>query len=79
MIGADASAAIVRSCRCVPRNATEITGLQRNRRPNLAPHDVADRLESATPDRDTAVRLPRPGRPSRDYQPTLRASLVKSP
>ncbi len=34
MIGADASAAIVRSCRCVPRNATEITGLQRNRRPN---------------------------------------------
>ena len=24
MIGADASAAIVRSCRCVPRHATEI-------------------------------------------------------
>jgi hypothetical protein len=79
MIGADASAAIVRSCRCVPRNATEITGLQRNRRPNLAPDDVADRLESATPDRDTAVGLSRPGTPSRDYQPTLPASLVKSP
>ena len=79
MNGPDASAAIVRSCRCVPRNATGDPCHQRTRPPNLAPDDVADRLESATPDRDTAVGLFRPGTPSRDYQPTLPASLVKSP
>jgi hypothetical protein len=35
MIGADASAAIVRSCRCVPRHATEIPCHQRSRLPRL--------------------------------------------
>ena len=37
---------------------------------NLAPDDAADRLETATPDRNTAVVPRRPRRPSRDYQPS---------
>ena len=78
MNGAAASAAIVRSCRCVSRNATEITGLQPSRRPTLLQMTLPIVL-NATPDRDTAVGLSRPGTPSRDYQPTLPASLVKSP
>jgi hypothetical protein len=79
MIGADASApssGLAAACLGTPRrspvsNATD--------GPDFAPDGVADRLETDIPHRDTAVGLSRPGTPSRDYQPTLRASLVKSP
>jgi Protein of unknown function (DUF1186) len=47
--------------------------------PSFAPDDAANRLESSTRDRDTAIAPASAPQLSRDYQPRQPASLVTSP
>jgi hypothetical protein len=70
------SSALAAVCLGTPRRSLVSNGTGGS---DFAPDDAVDRLETATPDRDTAVVPRRSGRPRRDYQPSLRASLVKSP
>ena len=70
------SSGLAAACLDMPR-ISPVTNAARC--PDFAPKDTADRPDTATPDRITAVIPRRTHRLSRGYQPSRQASLVKSP